>query len=177
MIETLASSWLAYAVLVIVTAVSRMRCGSWFAPAAYVGLIWSFFIGVSLRSSSIRSPEAACGCWSSSSLRFNWSADRSSDPAAYPPLRSPGMVGRIESLIIPCRRYGVICAAAALAGCAYFLFISLEEFGLPFTWIGVLGVGARWTLLRYTDVMEPWPVRIAVTWLHPAALLGGFVCL
>jgi oligosaccharide repeat unit polymerase len=62
-----------------------------------------------------------------------------------------------------------------LAGCVYFLFISLEQFGLPFTWIGVLGVGARWTLLRYTDVLEPWPVRIAVTWLHPAALLGGIL--
>jgi oligosaccharide repeat unit polymerase len=66
----------------------------------------------------------------------------------------------------------------ALAGCVYFLFTSLEEFGLPFTFVGVLEVGARWTLLRYDDVLEPWSVRMLVTWLHPAALLGGilFAC-
>jgi oligosaccharide repeat unit polymerase len=60
----------------------------------------------------------------------------------------------------------------------YFLVGSLEEFGLPFTPVGVLEVGAKWTLLRYDDAVEPWSVRLLVTWFHPAALLGGilFAC-
>src|SRR5690348_12263716 len=47
-IDTIGSPWLAYAVLLIVTGLSRLRCGSWFAPAAFVGLVWSFFTGASL---------------------------------------------------------------------------------------------------------------------------------
>jgi oligosaccharide repeat unit polymerase len=175
-IEIFASSWLAYAILVIVTAVSRLRCGSWFAPAAYVGLIWSFFIGVSLLVVDYPIPRS--GLWMLVLLIVTIQLGALIVHQIQPRIRTsgrPGWVGEFESLIVPCRRYGVICAAVALAGCVYFLFTSLEQFGLPFTWIGVLGVGARWTLLRYTDVLEPWPVRIAVTWLHPAALLGGIL--
>ena len=39
---------LAYGLLVIVTLVARLRGGSWFAPAAIVGLVWTFFITGSL---------------------------------------------------------------------------------------------------------------------------------
>jgi oligosaccharide repeat unit polymerase len=176
LIDTLGSSWLAYAVLVTVTVASRMRCGSWFAPAAYVGLIWSFFIGVSLLV--VEYPIPRSGLWMLVLFIVTIQLGALIVHQIQPRIRASGRsgwAGEFESLIVPCRRYGVLCAAVALAGCVYFLFISLEQFGLPFTWIGVLGVGARWTLLRYTDVMEPWPVRIAVTWLHPAALLGGIL--
>ena len=177
--EALGSSWLAYAVLVIVTAVSRLRCGSWFAPAAYVGLIWSFFIGVSLLV--VEYPLPRSGLWMLVLFIVTIQLGALIVHQLQPRVRAsdrPGWAGEFESLVVPCRRYGAACAAVALAGCVYFLFTSLERFGLPFTWIGVLGVGARWTLLRYTDVLEPWSVRVAVTWLHPAALLGGilFAC-
>ncbi len=90
----------------------------------------------------------------------------------------PSPIETLDSLIIPCRRYGLLCTVAAIAGCAYFLYTSLEEFNLPFTWIGVLEVGARWTLLRLDDALEPWSVRLLITWFHPAGLLGGilFAC-
>jgi hypothetical protein len=178
-IEALGSSWLAYAVLVVATVACRLRCGSWFAPAAYVGLIWSFFIGVSLLV--VEYPIPRSGLWMLVLFIVTIQLGALIVHQLQPRVRAsdrPGWAGEFESLIVPCRRYGAACAAVALAGCVYFLFASLERFGLPFTWIGVLGVGARWTLLRYTDVLEPWSVRVAVTWLHPAALLGGilFAC-
>src|SRR5208282_482955 len=46
------------------------------------------------------------------------------------------------------------------------------------TWLSVLEVGARWRVLRYDEALEPWSVRLLITWLHPAGLLGGilFAC-
>ncbi|MGC2247873.1 MAG: O-antigen polymerase [Terriglobales bacterium] len=174
MIDAITSPWFAYALLVIVTTVSRLRCGSWFAPGAFVGLIWSFFIGVSLLVVEYPIPRAGLGVLVLLIITIQAGALIVHQLRPRPRASSqPAWSREFETLIVPCRRYGVICAAIALAGCIYFLFTSLEQFGLPFTWMGVLGVGARWTLLRYTDVLEPWSVRAAVTWLHPAALLGG----
>src|ERR1700722_15149829 len=47
-IDVVGSAWMAYTTLVVVTLITRAICGSWFAPAAFVGLIWSFFTGASL---------------------------------------------------------------------------------------------------------------------------------
>jgi len=179
MIDILGSSWLAYAVLVIVTALSRLLCKNWFAPAAFVGLVWSFFIGVSLLV--VEYPIPGRGLWMLVLLVI---AIQLGALIVYQlQLRTrvsvhPKWAGEFDSFIGLCRRYSVVCTAVALAGCIYFLFTSLEEFGLSFTWIGVLEVGARWTVMRYDDVLEPWSVRLLVMWLHPAALLGGilFAC-
>ena len=179
MIDAIASPWLPYAVLVIVTAIARLLCESWFAPAAFVGLVWSFFIGVCLLV--VQYPIPGPGMWMLVLLVVAIQLGALIVHQLYPRRRVPvygGSGNEFDSLIVPCRRYGLICTAAALAGCVYFLFTSLEEFGLPFTWIGVLEVGARWTLMRYDDVLEPWSVRLLIMWLHPAALLGGilFAC-
>ena len=179
MIDAIGSPWLPYAVLLMVTAVARLLCESWFAPAAFVGLVWTFFIGVCLLV--VQYPIPGRGMWmlvllilaiQFGALIVHQLRSRSRASA------HAGLSSEFDSLIIPCRRYGLICTGVALAGCVYFLFTSLEEFGLPFTWIGVLEVGARWTLMRYDDVLEPWSVRLLVMWLHPAALLGGilFAC-
>ena len=174
MADVVGSPWLAYAVLVIVTAISRMRCGSWFAPAAFVGMVWSFFTGASLAIADY--PLPARGLWMlvvlivavqlgaivAHELHTRSNSDISSNPS-----------NTIESLVVPCRQYGVICTIVALLGCVYFLYASIEEFGLQFTPLGVLEVGARWTRLRYDDVVEPWSVRLLVMWFHPAGLLGG----
>jgi oligosaccharide repeat unit polymerase len=175
MIEAIGSPWPAYAVLVIVTVFSRLRCGSWFAPAAFVGLVWSFFTGVSLALVDYQVP--GIGIWMLVllivAIQLGALIAHELQPQAQ---LSFGIdCNELDSLIAPCRRYGLLCAVVALAGCVYFLFMSLEEFGLPFTWLGVLEVGAKWTLLRYTDVVEPWSVRMLVTWFHPATLLGGFL--
>jgi oligosaccharide repeat unit polymerase len=178
-IDTLGSPWLAYAVLVVVTAAARLLCESWFAPAAFVGLVWSFFIGVSLLV--VEYPIPGSGLWMLVLLVVAVQLGALIVHQLQPRTRASGhanSTSEFDSLIAPCRRYGLICTVVALAGCVYFLFTSLEEFGLSFTWMGVLEVGARWTLMRYDDVLEPWSVRLLVMWLHPAALLGGilFAC-
>ncbi|MGB0038520.1 MAG: O-antigen polymerase [Terriglobales bacterium] len=179
MIDAIASPWLPYAVLLIVTAAARLLCESWFAPAAFVGLVWSFFIGVCLFV--VEYPIPGRGLWMLVLLIVAIQLGALIVHQLYS--RSRGSVHaasarEFDSLIAPCRCYGLLCTVVALAGCVYFLFTSLEEFGFPFTWVGVLEVGARWTLLRYDDVFEPWSVRLLVMWLHPAALLGGilFAC-
>ena len=174
MIETLGSSSVAYAVLVMVTLASRLRCGSWLAPAAFVGMVWSFFTGASLAIADY--PVPSRGLWMlvvlivalqlgaliAHELQARSNSAITSDPS-----------NTIDSLAVPCRRYAVICTVIALLGCVYFLLTSIEEFGLEFTPLGVLEVGARWTLLRYGDAVEPWSVRLLVMWFHPAGLLGG----
>ena len=176
MADLVGSPWPAYVVLLIVTGISRIRCGSWFAPAAFVGMVWSFFTGASL--AIIDYPLPARGWWMLVVLIV---AVQLGALIAHecPPRRHAainfGPSNTAASLVAPCRRYGVICTVVALLGCVYFLFASLKEFDLPFTPLGVLEVGARWTLLRYDDVVEPWSVRLLVMWFHPAALLGGIL--
>lgn len=174
MIDAIGSPWLAYAVLVIVTAIARLLCESWFAPAAFVGLVWSFFIGASLLV--VKYPIPGRGMWMLVllilAIQFGALIVHQLQPRRRASVHA---ATGFDSLIISCRRYGLICTVVALAGCVYFLFTSLVEFGLPFTWIGVLEVGARWTMMRYDDVLEPWSVRLLVMWLHPAALLGGIL--
>jgi oligosaccharide repeat unit polymerase len=177
-LDTIGSPWLAYAVLVLVTVASRLRCGSWFAPAAFVGLIWSFFTGASLLVVDYAVPGR--GLWMLVllvvAIQFGALIAHELQPreaSIYPDWDSA-----FNSLIVPCRRYGLLCTAVALGGCIYFLFTSLYEFDLPFTWLSVLEVGARWRTLRYDEVVEPWSVRLLVMWLDPAGLLGGilFAC-
>jgi oligosaccharide repeat unit polymerase len=177
-IDAIRSPWLAYAILTMVTGIARARCGSWFAPAAFVGLVWSFFTGMSLLL--VDYPVPGYGLWMLVLLvlvmqlgaLFAYELQHHRESA------TPDITMALSSLIIPCRRWALICATVAVVGCVYFLVGSLEEFGLPFTPIAVLEVGAKWTLLRYDDVVEPWSVRLLVTWFHPAALLGGllFAC-
>ena len=42
MIDAIASPWLPNAMFVLVTAFARLICENWFAPAASVGLVWSY---------------------------------------------------------------------------------------------------------------------------------------
>ncbi|HEY1678534.1 MAG TPA: O-antigen polymerase [Candidatus Sulfotelmatobacter sp.] len=178
MTDALGSPWLAYAVLVTVTIASRLRCESWFAPGAFVGLVWSFFTGASLLV--VDYPVPARGMWMLVLLIVAIQLGAWLVHELQPRKADAGIVSphHLDRLIVPCRRYGLICTVVAMIGCIYFLFTSLNEFGLDFTPIAVLEVGARWTHLRYDDVLEPWSVRLLVMWLHPAALLGGilFAC-
>jgi oligosaccharide repeat unit polymerase len=179
MIDLIGSPWLAYAALLLATVVSRLRCGSWFAPAAYVGLIWSFFTGVSLLVVDYAVPGR--GLWMLVllvvAIQFGALIAHELQPQSRGSVR-PGEASIFDSLILPCRRYGLLCTVVALAGCVYFLITSLDDFGLPFSWLGVLEVGARWRTLRYNEALEPWSVRLLIMWLHPAGLLGGilFAC-
>jgi oligosaccharide repeat unit polymerase len=178
-IDTIGSPWLAYAVLLSVTGVSRLRCGSWFAPAAFVGLVWSFFTGASLVVADY--PVPGRGLWMLVVLIVAIQLGALLAHQLLPQKQAvilTNSADTFDSLIVPCRRYTLFCAAVALLGCIYFLIFSLEEFGLPFTGIGVLEVGAKWTLLRYQDAFEPWSVRLLIMWFHPADLLGGvlFAC-
>jgi oligosaccharide repeat unit polymerase len=174
LIDMLGFPWLAYAVLVIVTVAARLRCGSWFAPAAFVGLVWCFFTGVSLLI--VDYPVPCRGLWILVllivAIQLGALIAHELQPRSIAPT-APDPTIALESLRKRLLWYGLVCTALALAGCVYFLFISLDQFNLPFTLLGVLQVGARWTWLRYDEVLEPWSVRLLIMWLHPAGLLGG----
>lgn len=173
--DLIASPSLPYCLLALVTLAARLRGGSWFAPAAFVGLVWTFFIGGSLFV--VDYPIPGRGMWMLVLLILSIQLGglfaheiRGSVTGMARPESSPK-----GYLLRNCRSYALLSMGIAVIGCMYFLFRSLEEFGLPFTPVGVLEVGAKWTLLRYDDAVEPWSVRLLVTWLHPAALLGGIL--
>ena len=178
MIDTLGSPWLAYAVLVIVTSVSRMRCGSWFAPAAFVGLVWSFFTGASLLI--VDYPIPGRGLWMLVvlivAMQLGALIAHELRTPRYVSFQAP--LGAFESLVTRSWWWGLACTAVALVGCVHLWLLSLERFDLPFTPLAVIEVGARWTLLRNDEILEPWSVRLLIAWLHPAGLFGGllFAC-
>jgi hypothetical protein len=177
-IDTIGSPWLGYAVLLSVTGVSRLRCGSWFAPAAFVGLVWSFFTGASLLV--VDYPIPSRGLWMLVVLivAMQLGALIAHELQPRKNVSFPAVSVASDSLMARSRWCCIACTGVALAGCVYFWLLSLEQFNLPFTLLGVLEVGAKWTLLRYDEVLEPWSVRLLVAWLHPAGLFGGllFAC-
>lgn len=178
MFDLIASHWLPLIVLAIVTLAARVFSRTWIAPAPFVGAVWLFFASASLLV--VDYPVPSRGVWMLVELVVAVQAGAliASAVLGEPDPLAPLPVPDTRFVIRPCRTWGLICTVVALAGCLHFLLISLDEFGLSFTPIGVLEVGAHWTLLRYEDVVEPWSVRLLVMWLHPAALMGGllFAC-
>jgi len=70
--------------------------------------------------------------------------------------------------------FSVVFAIVALAGAIYFVFWSFWRFDLPASPISLLALGNLWSVQRYEyGELEPWPVRLTIMWVYPAALLGG----
>jgi len=166
------SAWLPAALLAALSLCFRWRSGSWLAPSAFLGLIWSSYLPASMLA--MDRPLAALGIWAllalivSAQLGCVLGEGTAAEPAPGDP---PAAFADHQH-----RRLGRACwllLLVALAGCASFVYLTLHLFGQPLNVASLIEMAARWTFLRYDEFIDPWPLRLAAIWAYPPALLGG----
>ena len=170
------SPWLPAIALVFLACGARFLCKSWLAPAAFVALLWSVAACSTLLMTDYEINASALwiivlfifilqlGTFIGESLSEDRSADRLRNK------KQPGDIFANAKTLQFCILFAVI----AFAGSVYFIFWSFWRWDLQVSPISFLALGHIWSARRYMyGEIEPWPVRLSVMWVYPAALLGG----
>jgi oligosaccharide repeat unit polymerase len=168
--ELLGSSWIPDFALWAGAGYFRATRGSWFSPAAFLGLYWSAFLTASLLA--MDHPVPGLGIWALVSLIM---AAQMGSVIAESESARPGATGpeAREAIRLGLGAACLVLFLAAILGCAYYFWASLDLFGQTLTVASVIQMAAKWTLLRYAEFSDPWPLRLAAIWMYPAALIGG----
>jgi oligosaccharide repeat unit polymerase len=178
MISTFSSPWIPAVLLLVVAGVGRFLTGSWLAPGAFAALFWSVFVWLSMLATDYGIYASAVwviflfvlvlqlGAFIGEEVAGGRVRGQIRQDAEASKIGAPTAVVRI------C----VACTIIALAGAMYFVFWSFWRFDLPASPISFLSLGHLWSVQRYEyGELEPWPVRLTIMWVYPAALLGGIV--
>jgi len=171
------SPWVPAVALLLLACGARVLVKSWLAPSAFVGLLTSIFVWVSMLATNY--PIYYSGVWAivlfvlalqlGLFIGETLCGGRATDTAG------PGIGDSNSRLLsLTALRYCVVFALTAFVGTVYFVFWSFWRFDLPTSPISFLELGHLWSVQRFEyGELEPWPVRLAIMWVFPAALLGG----
>jgi len=173
LIEIIGSPWIPALLLFVGAFGFRLRSRSWFAPSAFAGLLWSGYLCCSLLALGDRA--RTLGFWALLVLVLLIQTSAALAECADKTALKPSDEGRHHALLLRIRRTCVAFILISLGGCVFFVFSSLEEFHLDWSFVSLLRIGGMWTLQRYDYVIDPWPLRIAAIWPYPAAILGGMM--
>jgi len=177
MTNLLASPWIPTAVLVLLALAARLLSRSWLAPSAFVALLWSAFVWISMLAADY--PIYASAIWLIVLLVFvlqlgafigeSIHCERPSRMIREE--REASNEGTLNRRVLRC---SALLSIIALGGAAYFVFWSLRRFDLPVSLISFFELGHLLSVqyAEYGDI-EPWLVRLTIMWVYPAALLGG----
>jgi hypothetical protein len=157
----------------------RTRVSSWFVPSAFFGLFWFCFLVASLLAVDHRVP--GLGMWALVSLvaavqlgsmlgeipEENRGEEIEASPAERVQLEH---ITRLRALPA-C----ALLTLGAMVALIYFALYSLDLFHQSFSFISLVQMAAKWTLLRYDGFIDPWPLRLAAIWVYPPALVGGIL--
>ncbi|MGA8762860.1 MAG: O-antigen polymerase [Candidatus Sulfotelmatobacter sp.] len=173
LLAIVSSAWLPTAFVAALALYLRARSGSWLAPSSFLGLVWSCYLPVSLLA--VDHPLPGLGIWALLSLIVavqigSLVAEATAAEHSRNAMPAAGFSWEEGRRI---RRSCWLVFLTALAGCAYFVYGTLRLFDQSFTFASLIQMASRWTLLRYDEFFEPWPMRLAAIWAYPAALLGG----
>ncbi len=177
MTNLLASPWIAATALLLLACGARLLSDSWLAPSAFTSLIWSTFVWVSMLATDY--PIYASAIWVivlfvlilqlGAFIGESVIGGRPSKMIQHDDAELSNITPSAKAL-----RFSIVFAIVALAGAIYFVFWSFWRFDLPASPISFLGLGHLWSVQRYEyGELEPWPVRLTIMWVYPAALLGG----
>lgn len=174
MLSLLTSSLIPGIFLLLLAIGSRFLSGSWLAPGSFAALLWCVFVWVSILSTDY--PIHASAVWIIALLVFSLQAGAFIGESMAGGRRSRLTCRSLEFERATNRLVSISVAFSivALAGAIYFIFWTFSHFDLPMSPSSLLGLGHLWSVQRYEyGELEPWPVRLTVMWVYPAALLGG----
>ncbi len=189
-LELFGSAWVPVFLLLGLTLYCRTRVRSWFVPSAFFGMYWFCFVVASLLAVDHRVP--GLGMWALVSLvaavqlgsmlgeiqgnhadEEEGSEEQPKAESNQATLAERAQLERVTRLrALPACALLTLGATAALV---YFALYSLDLFRQSFSFLSLVQMAARWTLLRYDGFLDPWPLRIAAIWVYPPALVGGIL--
>jgi oligosaccharide repeat unit polymerase len=177
MLALFLSPWLPAMLLLTLACGARFLSDSWLAPGAFAALLWSLVVWISMLATDF--PIYASAIWVI--VLFVMVLQLGAFIGEEVAGRRVGVVIRQEEEAsnigapnAPVVRICVACTIVAFAGAIYFVFWSFWRFDLSVSPISFLGLGHLWSVQRYDyGELEPWPVRLTIMWVYPAALLGG----
>jgi oligosaccharide repeat unit polymerase len=176
MLSALSSPWIPATLLLLVACGARFLSDSWLAPGAFAALLWSVFVWLSMLATDYGVYASAVWVIVLFVLVLQIGAFIGEEIGGgrgnlIRQHRDASKIGLPNAVAF---RACVACAIVALAGAMYFVFWSFWRFDLPASPISFLSLGHLWSVQRYEyGELEPWPVRLTIMWVYPAALLGG----
>jgi oligosaccharide repeat unit polymerase len=170
MFNLVASPWIPTAVLVLLALAARFLSKSWLTPSAFAPMIWSLYIALPL----ILAPEyevSGAAVWLIVLLVFSIQLGAfcgEGNLSVSGQTQAESRFGNAGIL-----RFVLLFAGLALIGAVYLAARTLAENDLSVSPLGILALGHILSVARYSGEQEPGIVRVLVTWMYPAGLLGG----
>lgn len=165
--------WLPLAMLFMLSLIARKLQGSWLAPSAFPGLLWSLYIGLPLIATqdhisgqSIWLLLCLISCLQVGAFIF---VDPVTWKHAKPVLdvRSSAAVGD------RCLRLSLLFAIVAFVGGVFYVAIWLRNLNLTLSVVGFFSLGSNMYDIIVGGIPDPWWFRLSRMWVFPSALLGG----
>ena len=174
MLSLLTSPLLPASFLLLMAIGGRFLSGSWLSTGSFAALLWCVFVWVSILSTDY--PIYASAVWVIVLLVFSLQAGAFIGESMVggkrkrPDCHGLEFAGAANRLL----GFSILFSIIASVGAIYFVFWTFSRFDLPASPLSLLGLGHLWSVQRYEyGELEPWPVRLTVMWVYPAALLGG----
>ena len=168
------------AAIVLLACVARIAGRSWLAPAAFLPLCWTAYLGSAILLAEIL-PLRAAGLWLIVSMVFAFvvGALFATNPlagelasASLPPERATFSQRVSTRLSLTTAAFSVF----ALLGVVGIFQSGLASFGLALVPQTLLRLGREFSVARYgVGVDVPLVVNLLLYWTYPASVLGGMV--
>jgi len=168
----LTSPWIPTAALVLLALAARLLSQSWLAPSAFAPMLWSVYVMLPL----VLAPgyEASMvAVWLIVLLVFSIQLGAFCGEENIPGGVQTQSRGRFDTIRI--NRLILLFVALAILGVVYFAAKTFADNDLSASPLGILALGHVLSIARYSGEQEPGLVRVLVTWMYPAGLLGGIV--
>lgn len=169
----LGSPWLPVGVLFAISFIARRLQGSWFAPSAFAGLLWSLYIAVPMvatedhiSAQTVWLITCLISCLQVGAFIFELPRDR----------RASESTAWRESLSAAGDKYlrlSLFLAGIALASVIVYAAIWLRSLGLGFSLQGFFSMGRLMYDILVGGEPDLWWYRLTRMWVFPSAILGG----
>ena len=174
LMEILGSPWVPLSVLIVLAVVARTLEGSWLAPSAFAGLLWSFYLALPLATNADRISGHTVWLIVTLIACVQVGAFFCEDPARWRTKKAPVNGSLFEAMGQKMLRWSLLLSLAVLLGVIKYMVFGLKRFYLPLSVDGFLNLGGIFYGVLVDGDVEPWWFRLLRMWIFPAALLGGF---
>jgi hypothetical protein len=168
------SPWLPWSLLLGLSLLARTLHGSWLAPSAFVGLMWTVCSGLPLVATGDHISPQCIWVLLGFIACFQVGTFVLIEPAAQKYTDVPWNQIGLAAIGDRCLRFSLGFAAAAFVGAVIYTAIWLRNLGLSFSLNGFLGLGSLMYDIIVGGEPDPWWYRLLRMWVFPSVLLGGF---
>ncbi|MGD0402203.1 MAG: O-antigen polymerase [Candidatus Acidiferrales bacterium] len=168
------SPWLPWSVLFGLSLVARVYQGSWLAPSAFVGLMWSVYSGLPLVMTQDHISPKSLWMLLGLIVCLQLGAFLFVDSGGRKNIEVQLNQNALNSMGERCLRLSLYFAAAAMLGAVLYAVIWLRNLDLSFSLDGFFSLGSIMYDILVGGEPDPWWYRLLRMWVFPSVILGGF---